>query len=188
MRRVKVLRDWLLLLTLACAAATPLRAQNAPAAPQPLARSSLLTLEGANTPAGLMLRVRPNSGTTPLTVSEFSVLLDGKSVPAAARPDGTWLVPLPAPAAGGQLDVAVTHDGIRELLSAKLPAAHAGAAAARRGHGRDGCAQADRMVDPECADRARRGDRHLAPHFVSGGGAAVQRRRPATAARSPTAR
>jgi hypothetical protein len=138
MRRVKVLRDWLLLLTLGCAAATPLRAENAPAAPQPLARSSLLTLEGANTPAGLMLRVRPNSGTTPLTVSEFSVLLDGKSVPAAARPDGTWLVPLPAPAAGGQLDVAVTHDGIRELLSAKLPAAHAGAAAPAAGTGATG--------------------------------------------------
>jgi hypothetical protein len=129
MRRVKLLRDWLLLLTLACAAATPLLAETAPAAPQPLARSSLLTLEGANTPAGLLLRVRPNSGTTPLTVSEFSVLLDGKSIPAVARTDGTWLVSLPAPAAGGQLDVTVTHDGIRELLSAKVPA-HPGAAAA----------------------------------------------------------
>lgn len=127
---MKVLRDWLLLLTLACAAAMPLRAQTAPAATQPLARSALLTLEGADTPAGLMLRVRPNNGTMPLTVSEFSVLLDGKSVPAAARPDGTWLVPLPAPAAGGQLDVTVTHDGIRELLSAKLPAAHPAATAA----------------------------------------------------------
>jgi len=82
--------------------------------------------------------VRPNSGTTPLTVSEFSVLLDGKSVPAAARPDGTWLVPLPAPAPGGQLEVAVTHDGIRELLSAKLPAAHAGAAAPAAGTGATG--------------------------------------------------
>lgn len=130
MRRVKTLRDWLLLLTLACAAATPLLAETAPAVPQPLARSSLLTLEGANTPAGLLLRVRPNSGTTPLTVSEFSVLLDGNSIPAAARTDGTWLVSLPAPGAGGQLDVTVTHDGIRELLSAKVPPAHPGAAAA----------------------------------------------------------
>jgi hypothetical protein len=133
MRRVKLLRDWLLLLSLACAAAAPVRAAPPPTAPpalQPLAHSSLLTLEGANTPAGLLLRVRPNSGTTPLTVSEFSVVLDGKSIPAAARTDGTWLVSLPAPAATGQLDVTVTHDGIRELLSATLPSAQSGAAPA----------------------------------------------------------
>jgi len=47
-------------------------------------------------------------------------------------------VPLPAPAAGGQLEVAVTHDGIRELLSGKLPAAHAGAAAPAAGTGATG--------------------------------------------------
>lgn len=129
MRRVKLLHR-VLLLILACAV-VPLAAE--PAAPplQPLAHSALLTLEGASTAAGLTLRVRPKDAAAPLAISEFSVLLDGTSVPAALRTDGTWFVSRPAGAvAPARLDVTVAHDGIRELLTASLPAAKTGAAAA----------------------------------------------------------
>lgn len=115
---------------LACAAA-PVGAQRAAPALQPLAHSSLLRLEGASTAAGLTLRVRPTDAAAPVAISEFSVLLDGKSVPAAPRPDGTWFVSrAPGVAAPAQLEVTVTHDGIRELLTARLAPADSGAAAA----------------------------------------------------------
>ena len=102
---------------------SPSFAADPPAALTPVAHSALLTLEGAVTPTGLTLRVRPVNAQQPLTISEIAVTLDGKPQTASARADGAFDVALtPAARRGaGQLEVTVAHDGIRELLSGHLP-------------------------------------------------------------------
>lgn len=98
----------------------------APASPQPgstvVARSALLTLSAAPADHGLSLQVariadqRPISGPGSLTAT-----LDGHSVPATAQPDGTYLISTRAASGGAHsLGVVVSHDGIRELLSATV--------------------------------------------------------------------
>ena len=73
----------LALIASACALGAA-RAQ--PAAPPlaPLAHSALLSLEAAPASGGLTLRVQRATGQTPLVVSDLSVSIDGKSVPATA--------------------------------------------------------------------------------------------------------
>jgi hypothetical protein len=89
----------------------------------PLAHSSLLELEGAPTASGLSLRVRPVSAQPPLTISEIAVTLDGKPQTVTARADGGFEVALTPSArrGAGQLEVTVAHDGLREVLSARVP-------------------------------------------------------------------
>jgi hypothetical protein len=104
---------------IACAAAA--------AAPAfvPVARSALVTLEAAHTPAGLVLRAARLSGAPPLVVSGMSVSIDGRAVVASANVDGSWSAPWPpgAAASGKSLEVVLAHDGIREVLSGPLPGA-----------------------------------------------------------------
>jgi hypothetical protein len=130
MRSVKLLSPWPLLVLLAATAVAP---RTEPVQPilAPLTHSALVTLEGASLPGELILRIRPNAAGAPISVSDLTVAIDGKPVPASARADGAWRVALPSRAAAteGQLDVTVTHDGIRELLSAKIPLAAAAAPA-----------------------------------------------------------
>jgi hypothetical protein len=125
MRGVKIQTPWPLIAALAV---TAVAARSEPVEPllMPLAHSALLTLEGASLADGaLLLRVRANPGATAVTVSEISVAIDGKDVPVTARADGSWRVSVPTHpgAADSTLDVTVTHDGIRELLRAKIAAA-----------------------------------------------------------------
>jgi hypothetical protein len=105
----------------------PAAALAQPAAPPlaPLAHSALLAVDAAPAAGGLVLRVRRAAGETPLQVSDVAVTIDGRSEPAALRPDGTWFVPRPAGAkdAGKTLEVTVGHDGIHEVLSGRLAAA-----------------------------------------------------------------
>jgi hypothetical protein len=91
----------------------------------PVARSALVTLEAARTPAGLTLRAARVSGAQPLSGAGMSVSIDGHTVAARANADGSWSTPWPAgDAAGGKdLQVVLAHDGIREVLSGPLPAA-----------------------------------------------------------------
>jgi hypothetical protein len=121
MRAVKVFLPWPLVVLLAATTVAP---RGEPSAPllAPLAHSAALTLEGASVPGALILRVRPRTTGNPLAVSDFGASIDGQEMPATALADGTWRVPLPGhPAASeGRLDVAVTHDGIRELLTARV--------------------------------------------------------------------
>jgi hypothetical protein len=130
MRGVKIQSPWPLIAALAVTAVAP---RTEPVEPLllPLAHSALLTLEGASLADGaLLLRVRANPGAAAVTVSEISVAIDGKDVPVTARADGSWRVSVPTHpgAADSALDVTVTHDGIRELLRAKIaPPAAAGA-------------------------------------------------------------
>src|SRR5262249_46590020 len=94
-----------------------------------IAHSALVTLEGTPTATGLTLRVLSAAG-APLAPGEIAVALDGKPQTVAARPDGGFDVALTAAArrGEGQLEVTVTHDGIRAVLRGRLPPA-AGAAA-----------------------------------------------------------
>jgi hypothetical protein len=105
-------------------AATAVAPRGEPPAPilAPLAHSAALTLEGASVPGALILRVRPSASGSPLSVSDFAASIDGQEMPATARADGAWRVPLPGhPASNeGRLEVTVTHDGIRELLTARV--------------------------------------------------------------------
>jgi hypothetical protein len=127
MRGVKILSPWPLVALLAAAAMAPGARLGPPASPppvlQPLAHSALLTLEGAVVADALILRVRSNAGATPVTVSDFSVALDGNTVAVAPGVDGSWRVALPPRmgASEGTLAVTVMHDGIRELLQATIP-------------------------------------------------------------------
>lgn len=120
------IRTWLALPVLACAAALWLgpAAAAAPAAAAftPVAHSALVTLEAEPTPEGLRLRVRRTQGEAPLSVTALSVSVERASVPATQEADGSWLVPWPkGGAAEGDLEVTISHDGIREVLSGKTP-------------------------------------------------------------------
>ena len=121
MRAVKILSAWPVMVLLAASAAVPHFGPVDPI-PAPLAHSAQLTLDGVSTRGALILRVRGPQG-SPVDPGQVTVAVDGKELPANPRADGTLYVPLPAgtTAAVVQLDVTITHDGIRELLSARLP-------------------------------------------------------------------
>jgi hypothetical protein len=92
----------------------------------PLARSTLVTVDGVVTADTLVLRVRRTADQQPVPGAELSVTVDGRSIPVAARPEGTWGVPardLPRPPA--KLSIVVAHDGVREVLEAQPPGAAA---------------------------------------------------------------
>jgi hypothetical protein len=130
MRAVSQLHRWLAVALLACVARALAADATAPAL-TPVAHSALVTLEAARAPAGLTVRVQRPTGAAPLSVTELTASIDGKSVPVTPGADGSWLVAWPAAGApsDGQLQVTVAHDGIREVLSGALPARDAGAAA-----------------------------------------------------------
>jgi hypothetical protein len=114
----------------------PAAAADLPAPPlTALAHSALVTLDGAATPGGLILRVRHSAAGAPLAVTELSVSLEGRAQVAVRRADGSWFVAV-APAAwrpNSALEVIVAHDGVREILDAHIgppqPAAPARGAA-----------------------------------------------------------
>jgi hypothetical protein len=119
---VTSIRRWLLIVLLACAVQSG-AAQNA--AFVPVAHSALVTVEAAGTAEGVRLRLRHTEGGAPLAVSELQVSLEGQNSKVTQQPDGTWLALWPGSSATASagLEVTVTHDGIREVLSGPLPAA-----------------------------------------------------------------
>ena len=121
---------WLAAGALACAAPALGAAQFLP-----IAHSAQVTVEGRMAFAGLTLRARPTIPGAALNVTELSVTLDGVSEPAGRQPDGSWFVPLAASATagGGKLDVLVSHDGIREVLSGRIASPGGGGAGADAG-------------------------------------------------------
>jgi hypothetical protein len=94
-----------------------------PSSPQPgstvVARSALLTLSSAPADHALSLQVARISDHRPIVgPGSVAVTLDGHSVPVTAQPDGTYLISTRAQSGGAHsLDVVVSHDGIRELLT-----------------------------------------------------------------------
>jgi hypothetical protein len=116
---------WVAAGMLICAASARAQAPPAAAPYRPVARSALLTVDGALEPHTLLLRVRRAQDQQPLTAAELSVTVDGRGAAAGLRPDGAWAVALPdlGPAAPGKLEIVVAHDGLREVLDGQIPRA-----------------------------------------------------------------
>ncbi|GAC1451650.1 MAG: hypothetical protein PVS2B3_01010 [Steroidobacteraceae bacterium] len=99
----------------------------------PLAHSAQLSVDAA-APAPDTLTLRIRRGTTLATpaTTQVEVAAQGRSLPVTANTDGTWNVTLKELAGKppGRLDLVVSHDGIRELLSGTPPAPLAGTAPA----------------------------------------------------------
>ena len=94
-------------------------ATGAAAAPE-LARSALLSVHGVAAPGGLALTVQ-GALDRPPAVSAVAARLGSREIQATQRADGSWWLPLGA-APAARLELVVTHDGIRELLTAQAPA------------------------------------------------------------------
>jgi hypothetical protein len=110
----------------------PLPASDSAAQLTPVAHSALATLEAGATTSGLVLRLRHTTDQTPLSVTDLTVSVDGRSELAMRRADGSWFVPLSSAApANDQLEVVVAHDGIREILSGRISVPTAGTTSAR---------------------------------------------------------
>jgi hypothetical protein len=127
-------RRCLAALVIAALAATGLACAQAPAQPlyEPLAHSALISVDAAAaTPETLTLRIRHTADQSPVTAGQLEVTVQGRSLPAAPNPDGTWSVALKSLGgrAPGKLDLVVGHEGIREVLSGTLAPPPAGAAA-----------------------------------------------------------
>ena len=133
MRAVSGLK-WLVAGVVACSALAcgpQLHASDSTAVPlTPVAHSALVTLEAGPAAAGLVLGLRHTADQTPLSVTDLTVSVDGRSELAMRREDGSWFVPLSDAITDAHLEVVVAHDGIREILSGRItiPAARTGGA------------------------------------------------------------
>jgi hypothetical protein len=140
MQAVSGLNSWLAAGVLACSAllcGPQLPAsEDAPMPLTPVARSALVTLEASPAAAGLVLRLRHTADQTPLSVTDLTVSVDGRSQLALRRTDDSWFVPLSDAAfTDDQLEVVVAHDGIREVLSGRITIPGAGTRSARNASG-----------------------------------------------------
>jgi|HubBroStandDraft_1064217.scaffolds.fasta_scaffold01107_8 hypothetical protein len=97
----------------------------------PLARSALVSVEAAVlAPDTLTLRIRHTPSGTNVVSAQLQVAAQGRSLPVTANADGTWTVALKDlnGKPPGKLDLLVTHDGIRELVSGSAAPPAAGTA------------------------------------------------------------
>lgn len=87
-----------------------------------VARSAALTLTAARSDHALALQVARTSDHRLIAgPGNLTVTLDGHGVPVMARPDGTYVISTRNQSAGTHsLDVVVSHDGIREILTGKV--------------------------------------------------------------------
>ena len=98
-------------------------ATSAPATGQAIvAHSAALTLTASRSDHSLALQVaRTADHRLIVGPGNLTATLDGHSVPVMARPDGTYVISTSDQSAGAHsLDVVVSHDGIRELLTGKV--------------------------------------------------------------------
>jgi hypothetical protein len=131
MQAVSGLNSWLAAGVLACSAllcGPQLHASDeAPMPLTPVAHSALVTLEAGPAAAGLVLRLQHTADQTPLSVTDLTVSVGGRSQLAMRRSDDSWFVPLAdAAITDDQLEVVVAHDGIREVLSGRITLPGAG--------------------------------------------------------------
>jgi len=92
------------------------------AAPTVLAHSALLTLTATPSDHALVLQVaRVADHRLIAGPGRMTATLDGHSVPLTAGPNGTYLLSMGEQSAGAHsLEVVVSHDGIRELLTGTI--------------------------------------------------------------------
>jgi hypothetical protein len=107
--------------TFACAYAALAQAPAVPFAP--IAHSALITVDGTVAADTLVLRVRRTADQQPVAGVELGVMVDGRSLPVTARPEGTWGVPVKdlRTKPPGKLSIVVAHDGVREVLDGQMP-------------------------------------------------------------------
>jgi hypothetical protein len=126
---MKRVRKWLAMLAAAAlgALATGALAAGAPVSVAPvlvpLAHSALVTVDATTDSGRLILRVQRTSDGAVLPGAQLEATLDGHALPLTPRPDGTWDASLGnlAPSPNGTLQITVAHDGLREVLSGRLP-------------------------------------------------------------------
>ena len=87
-----------------------------------VARSAVLTLTAAQADHSLALQVvRTSNHQLIVGPGNVTATLDGHGLPIMARPDGTYVISTRDQSAGAHsLDVVVSHDGIREILTGKV--------------------------------------------------------------------
>jgi hypothetical protein len=131
--------NWLAAGVLACSALAcgpqPHASDSAAVPLTPVAHSALVTLEAGPAAAGLVLRLQHTADRTPLSVTDLTVSVDGRSQLAMRREDGSWFVPLSEAITDDQLEVVVAHDGVREILSGRITVRGAGSGSARNAGG-----------------------------------------------------
>jgi hypothetical protein len=118
-------RRYLTALLVAALTATGLACAQAAPEPlfQPLAHSALISVDATvPAPDTLTLRIRRTADQSPPAAVQVEVRAQGRALPVTANADGTWNVAMKELAGKlpGQLDLVVSHDGIRELLSGTL--------------------------------------------------------------------
>jgi hypothetical protein len=97
----------------------------------PYAHSALVSVEAATlAPDTLTLRIRRTPGETAVAPLQVAATAQGRNLPVTANTDGTWTVVLKdlRGKPQGELDLLISHDGIRELLTGTLTAPTAGTA------------------------------------------------------------
>jgi hypothetical protein len=99
----------------------------------PYAHSALVSVEAATlAPDSLTLRIRRTAGAAAVAPLQVAATVQGRDLPVTANTDGTWTVTLKdlRGKPPGELDLLISHDGIRELLTGTLTAPTAGTASA----------------------------------------------------------
>lgn len=94
--------------------------------PTPIAHSALLTIDGTATPEALQLNIRRISDKSLVSGDDVSVTVDGKSETVTRATGGAYEVPidgLRGDNVGKDVEIIVGHDGIREILTAKVSTA-----------------------------------------------------------------
>lgn len=87
-----------------------------------VARSALLTLTATPSDHALVLRVvRASDRQVIAGRGKVTATLDGHEIPLAAQPNGSYLLSTGGQGAGAHsLNLVVSHDGIRELLTSTV--------------------------------------------------------------------
>jgi hypothetical protein len=96
----------------------------------PLAHSALITVEGTSTADALQLRIRRVADKSLLGGDDVTVAIDGRNQSVTRGKGGLYEVPINDLRGDGarDVDVTVTHDGIREIVSGKVSIAQASSA------------------------------------------------------------
>jgi hypothetical protein len=109
---------------------SPQPVQLAPNVVAPIAHSALLTIEGTATADALQLSIRRVSDKSLLSSDDVTVAVDGKNQSVTHQKGGAYELPINDLRGEGarDVDVTVAHDGIREIVSAKVSVAEASSA------------------------------------------------------------
>jgi len=99
--------------------------QLAPDVAAQLAHSALLTVEGTATANALQLRIRRASDQSVVSSDDVTVTVDGKNEPVTREDGGIYSLAVEELRGdvGKDVEIIVGHDGIREILTAKVSAA-----------------------------------------------------------------